>query len=172
VRGAEWAATVKDLRLPRDSAKRALLLALIPGMGAVYNEQYFKAVTYLVVFSTLCVAGDVHPIFGFAAFVFYVFMLFDAYRSAEEIQHLRVKEGGSVSPRPADVTSPVWGALLIVLGLFLTLINFDVISVERFRKLWPVGVILLGLFLVYRSLTGDKTHSSDMDMTERRHNQL
>src|SRR5205809_402536 len=62
ISGAEWAATVKDMRIPADSPKRAALCSLIPGMGAVYNSQYLKALTFFAVFSALVMMGDdVHP---------------------------------------------------------------------------------------------------------------
>lgn len=176
VQGAEWSAAVRDLRIPKDAAKRAALLALIPGMGAVYNGQYFKAVAYLVTFVSLSFAGsEIHGVFRLAAFSFYIFMIFDAYRTAEEIQSLRLRreEVANVG-KPGDLTSPVWGFLLIVLGLFLTMFNFDIITPELFRKLWPLVVILIGLFLVYRGRAADK-HRIEVPKTtseERKENPL
>ncbi|MBI1746500.1 MAG: hypothetical protein HYR55_07920 [Acidobacteria bacterium] len=156
VHGAEWAATVRHLRVPKAVANRAALLAIIPGMGAVYNNQYFKALVYLVIFFALCLAADIHGIFVFAALSFYAFMMVDSYRTAEEIQRQRVQEGDSTLHQTIDVTSPLWGGLVIVLGLILTLSNYINIS-EQIRRLWPLVIILLGLFMVYRSVSGNKT---------------
>ena len=58
VEGAEWAATMKNLRLPADAPKRAALCALIPGMGAVYNSEYMKGITYFAVWAGLVDDGQ------------------------------------------------------------------------------------------------------------------
>lgn len=155
VHGAEWAAAVRHLRPPKDIAKRAALIASIPGMGAVYNNQYFKALIFLIIFFSLAAAGDISPLFIFAALIFYVFMIFDAYRTAESLQRERVEGGTPSAHRSVDMNSPIWGGMLIALGLLLMLshyINFAEVA----RKLWPLVIILFGLFLVYRSLSDSK----------------
>ena len=55
VQGAEWATAVKDLRIPIDSPRRAAVCSVIPGMGAVYNNEYMKALTYFAVFAALVI---------------------------------------------------------------------------------------------------------------------
>ena len=96
VRGAEWALTIKDLRLPTDAPKRAALCALIPGLGAVYNSEYMKAITYFAVWSALAALGSrVSSIFGFGAFVFLIFTMFDAYRIAEAKLRNRLESHGT-----------------------------------------------------------------------------
>ncbi len=162
IKGAEWSSAVRDLRSPKESAKRAALLAFIPGMGAIYNGQYLKAVAFLVTFFSLSYAGsEIHCVFGWGAFCFYVFMIFDAYQTAEVIQRQRIKGEASGSRIPADMTSPVWGFLLIVLGLLLTLANFEIITAERFRKFWPLVVIIIGLYLIYRGLSSGKSEANE-----------
>ncbi len=94
VQGAEWAATVKGLKLPSDSPKRAAFCAIIPGMGAVYNGEYMKAITYFAVFAALSMMGDrVNGVFGFGAFVFVLFTMFDAYRTAEAKARRKIQAG-------------------------------------------------------------------------------
>jgi TM2 domain-containing membrane protein YozV len=61
----------------------ATLLGFIPGVGAMYNGQYVKALVHVLVFAVLiALAGD-HGIFGLfiAAWVFY--QVFDAHQTAK-----------------------------------------------------------------------------------------
>lgn len=58
------------------------LLGFIPGVGAMYNGQYAKAIAHVVIFAVLASLGDKSGIFGIlvAAWVFY--QVFDAYQTA------------------------------------------------------------------------------------------
>ncbi|NWG14363.1 MAG: hypothetical protein HXY20_12605 [Acidobacteria bacterium] len=150
VQGAEWATAVKDLRIPADSPKRAAVCSLIPGMGAVYNNEYMKALTYFAVFAALVIMGDrIHGIFGFAAFAFIVFTMFDSYRSAEARARARL-EGGPVPGNTRDRTPFAWGVFLVLLGVLFLLQN--IIPYYFLNRLWPVVFILLGGYLVWRSV--------------------
>jgi hypothetical protein len=151
VRGAEWASAVKDLRIPTDAPKRAAALSLIPGMGAVYNGEYQKAITQFAIFAALVVMGDnVNGVFGFGAFVFLIFTMFDSYRAAEA--HLRMRlESKTVKESPAkDRTVAAWGIILIILGVLFLAKNF--IHYDFLHRLWPLAFIALGAYIVYRSL--------------------
>lgn len=159
VRGAEWAATMKDLRVPVDSPKRAACCALIPGMGAVYNNEYGKAITYFAVFAALVVMGDrVHGVFGLGSSVFLVFTMFEAYRTAEAKARARM-EGLQVpadSQGARDRSVAGWGILLIVLGFALLLQNY--LPYHFLSRLWPLAFIFLGGYLVYESVR-DRGHN-------------
>ena len=156
VEGAEWAATVKGLKLPSDAPKRAAVCAVIPGLGAVYNGEYTKAITYFAVFAALSVMGTrVSGVFGFGAFVFVLFTMFDGYRSAEAIARKRVQSGfDPETPAGQDKTIVGWGVLLIALGVIFLLHNifFYYFSWRFLNQFWPVVFILLGAFLVYRAI--------------------
>jgi hypothetical protein len=159
VRGAEWAATVKDLRSPTDAPKRAAALSLIPGMGAVYNGEYQKAITQFAIFAALAIMGDnVHGVFGFGAFVFLIFTLFDSYRSAEANLRTRL-DSGPVQETPAkDRTVAAWGIILIVLGVLFLAKNF--IRYDFLHRMWPLAFIALGAYVVYRSLRDREEESA------------
>jgi TM2 domain-containing membrane protein YozV len=60
----------------------AAVLGLIPGVGAMYNGQFFKGFIHVVVFAVLISITDRYPIFGLfiAAWVFY--QSFEAYHTA------------------------------------------------------------------------------------------
>ncbi len=61
----------------------ATVLGFIPGVGAMYNGQFVKALVHVLVFVILIGITDNHPIFGLfiAAWVFY--QVFDAHQTAK-----------------------------------------------------------------------------------------
>jgi Domain of unknown function (DUF5668)/B-box zinc finger len=61
----------------------ATVLGFIPGVGAMYNGQFVKALVHVLVFVILIGITDNHPIFGLfiAAWIFY--QVFDAHQTAK-----------------------------------------------------------------------------------------
>jgi hypothetical protein len=164
VQGAEWAATVKGLKLPSDAPKRAAICAIIPGMGAVYNTEYTKAITYFAVFAALAMMGDrVNGIFGFGSFVFVIFTMFDAYRTAEAKARRRLQPGFAEEPPHQDRTIIGWGIFLIILGVLFLLQN--VIPYYFLNRLWPLVFVLLGAYLVYRAIHSREKQVRDSEST-------
>src|SRR5277367_4273815 len=105
----------------------AFVLGLFPGLGAVYNGEYNKALIHIVVFAAMIVGlnsdiGDgATTALGFllAGFVFY--MAFDAMRTA------RARLDGAPTPDPLESWSknrPIGPMILIALGAFFLLKNF------------------------------------------------
>ena len=71
------------------------LLGLIPGVGAMYNEQFAKGIVHLVVFATLVsLANDVNGIFGIFIAGWVLYMAFEAYHTA------RARRDGTPLPNP------------------------------------------------------------------------
>jgi hypothetical protein len=161
VQGAEWVATFKGLRLPTDAPKRAALWALIPGMGAVYNNEYLKAITYFAVFASLCIMSDnVNGVFGFGAFVFYIFTIFDSYRTAEAITRRQLEAGPNAAGSPVqDRSNAAWGIVLIILGILFLLQN--IIPYHFLNRMWPLIFIMLGAYLVYRAMQDREARRKD-----------
>jgi hypothetical protein len=159
IQGAEWAATIKGLKLPTDSPRRAALCAIIPGLGAVYNSEYLKAITYFAVWSALALLGSrVSGIFGFGATVFVLFTMFDAYRSAEAKVRARLNSIPILETARQDKTTVGWGIFLMILGVFFLLEN--VIPFHFLNKLWPLLFVLLGAYLVYRALQNRQSQTA------------
>ena len=156
VAGTEWAAVARGIGMPTDAPRRAGFCALIPGMGAVYNSEYLKALTFFAVFASLVMLGDkVHGIFGFGASVFLVYTIFDSYRSAELRIRKRLEPGKALQdPQERDVTILGWGIFLVILGILFLLQN--IIPYYFLDRLWPLLFILLGVYLVYRALKPGK----------------
>jgi hypothetical protein len=159
IKGAEWVAAIRDLRVPADSPKRAALCSVIPGMGAVYNNEYLKAITFFAVFACLVMMADsFHGIFGFGAFAFLIFTMFDSYRSAEAKALARIEAASEVKEVNPDKTVIGWGIFLMLLGVIFLLQN--IIPYHFLNRLWPLVFIFLGGYLVWRYMRDDQTKVS------------
>ncbi|MFH1965282.1 MAG: DUF5668 domain-containing protein [Acidobacteriota bacterium] len=130
-------------------AAKAALCGLIPGVGAVYNQDYMKAVVHLAAFSSLCIFTEANGIFGLLAFVFYVFTIFDAYRSALDPQKKREFSSDQIN-------MPLWGVVLIILGVVFLLDSLDAISIRAITKFWPLGLVFLGCYMVFQYFISGK----------------
>jgi hypothetical protein len=154
------------------------LLGLIPGVGAIYNAEYFKAALHLIIFATLVTLADSGPgsfdgrfdggragetIFGFLAFGFYVYMPFEAYYTAKKRKLAR--EGINLIT-PFDQLNEqlglsgnfdLWGgAVLVGLGVLFLLDNFNLVSLASVKRFWPLLLVLVGFFLIRRFQAGKK----------------
>ena len=159
VEGAEWASTIKGLRLPSDSPRRAAICAIIPGLGAVYNSEYLKAVTYFAVWAALIMmGGQVNGVFIFGSFVFVLYTMFDAYRCAEAMVRKRLKPDEATDAlQKHDKTIIGWGIILIILGGIFLLHN--IIPYDFLQHIWPLVFILMGAYLVYRAMENRNARS-------------
>ncbi len=138
----------------------ALILGLIPGVGAIYNGQYAKGMVHAVVFGLLVSSipnthnGGLQALLGImiAAWVFY--MAFEAFHTARKRRYgVRVEEfSNELGFRPGGSRFPAGAVLLIGLGFLLLLDTTDIISIDEFGKYWPLGLILLGVYLLYGRL--------------------
>ncbi|HKT50867.1 MAG TPA: DUF5668 domain-containing protein [Candidatus Angelobacter sp.] len=62
----------------------AMLLGFVPGVGAMYNGQFMKALIHVVIFIMLVVAtSNVSTIFLLLVFFWEFYMAFDAYKTAQ-----------------------------------------------------------------------------------------
>ena len=131
----------------------ALCLGFIPGLGAVYNGEYMKALLYVVIFAGLATAsssGRGEPFFGILTAVFYFYMVIDSYRVA------RARRLGQVPVNPAATwmnDKAIGPIILIVLGVvFLLDQHFDIW--DRIDDYWPLLLIALGVVMLWKRLGG------------------
>jgi len=70
------------------STKVAVLLGMIPGVGALYNAEYKKAAVHVVVFATLSALqkafddGAMESFFSYLSMGFWAYMVFDSWHTA------------------------------------------------------------------------------------------
>jgi hypothetical protein len=129
----------------------ALALGFIPGLGAVYNGEYVKALIHVLAFGGLIgmqttdIPVALHVILAISLGCFYFYMPIEAYRTA------KAHRGEDVQALPgglAERDRPVGAVILIALGVLFLLANFHVLDRDWFSKAWPAGLILLGIWIM------------------------
>jgi hypothetical protein len=137
----------------------ALALGFIPGLGAVYNGEYLKALIHVIIFGGLIAAqthhempGGYHVFLGIALVAFFFYMPVEAYRTA------KAREIGE--PAPPDLIEgeghkPIGAIILIALGVFFLLENFGWLERDWLDKVWPIALIGLGVWLLTERMKRD-----------------
>jgi hypothetical protein len=131
---------------------RATLCAVIPGLGAVYNRQNFKAVFHflgVVGLSQLAAAADIE-LFGIGAAVFYLYSMIDANRTARAIAQ-------GVDPREDEVRlrwmfskyRGAWGVALLGGAALIAASTLIALPLGlRPAHLWALVLFATGLYLI------------------------
>ncbi len=132
----------------------AFVLGLFPGLGAVYNGEYNKALIHVVIFAALIfgLANSDEMSDGLvvllslllAGFVFY--MAFDSMRVAQ------AKSTGQTISDPLNEVSknlPLGPIILIGIGALLLLSNFRIFQLLHLSlgRLWPLILIAAGVLM-------------------------
>jgi hypothetical protein len=143
-------------------AVAGILAGFFPfGVGAVYCAQYAKGLAHLLIFVILIFgssrAGSGEWIFALAMAFFYVFQIIDAVRTAKALQMgepvpdpLGVSQvfGGNIDK--TDVAKiPIGAVVLIGLGVLFLLHTMGLWEFG-FERFWPLIIIALGVFMLYR----------------------
>jgi hypothetical protein len=142
---------------PSVSPGLGFLLGLIPGVGAIYNGQYAKGIVHVLILGFLFAivnndgANGLEPVFGLLIPVFWFYMAFEAYHTAQRrMRGEPVDEFSSlIKLGPKAGQYPVLPVTLIVLGVLFLLNNLDLLRISAVFKFWPVLLIAAGVFLLY-----------------------
>jgi len=129
----------------------ALLLGLIPGLGAAYNGQPVKALVHFVITAGLWTLADVfhntlEVTCALASFAVYVYSLYDAFRSAQ-----RQRNGANLTEEDEQLRqfmrarTNLWGGLLVAIGALTTL---HIIFPTQTRRFWPLLLVAAGIYLL------------------------
>jgi TM2 domain-containing membrane protein YozV len=142
---------------PRNPALAFILGFLFPGLGAVYNGQYNKALIHIVVFATLVLGlssdmdGGMKAVMGIMLGGFIFYMAFDAMQTAQ------AQRRGEVSADPLQTWSkgqPIGPIILIGAGVLFLLYNFDIFPFYRIERFWPLILIAVGVLMFKNRLAG------------------
>jgi len=154
----------------------AATLGMVPGLGAVYNGQYIKALIHVVVFAMLIAIcnganGSAQVFFGLMIPAWILYMMIDAYVCAKARLEGRPMPDyiGSSTPAvavprgapPASVPSNariVGPLILIGIGFLFLLHNFDLFDLDRlFDRWWPMILIFAGAGLAWRQMNARRS---------------
>lgn len=137
---------------PGSNAGVAFLLGFIPGLGAIYNGEYNKAIMHVVVFGAIIfgLSSDLGE--GITGILVTMLVAFIFYMAIDSMRTVRARQTGETVADPFAS----WGDqkslgpfILIGLGGLLLLNNFHVF--ERIGNIfWPVVLIGIG-FLMLRN---------------------
>ncbi len=130
----------------------AAFLAIFPGMGAIYNGNLLKGITYMLIFAVLIVltsnAQDSDEVvFGLMIAGFYIFQIIDSYNEASKINQNNLPEESR--PSAKEDLSLFSAIVVLVIGIIFQMANFDLLTYRQLTRLWPLALIAFGIKIVF-----------------------
>jgi len=130
----------------------AAFLAIFPGMGAIYNGNLLKGITYILIFAVLIVLTD-HAqdpdsvVFGLMIAGFYIFQIIDSYNEASRLNKGGLSESGQAEGK--EDLSLFSAIAVLIIGALFQLVNFDLLTFRQVTRLWPLALIAFGIKIVF-----------------------
>jgi TM2 domain-containing membrane protein YozV len=141
----------------------AFLLGLVPGLGAIYNGEYNKALIHIVVFAAIIVGLSSDIGSGGAVALSFVLVGFIFYMAIDAMRTVKARNAGQVTPDPLESWSkskPVGPMILIAVGALFLLNNFGFFDYFRVRQLfWPLVLIGVGVLMLRNRVGGQSGKS-------------
>lgn len=134
------------------SPSLAAFLSIFPGMGAIYNGNFLKGITYMLLFAVLIVltnnAGEPDSVvFGLMIAGFYIFQIIDSYNEAGRINEKTLcAEETAAGSEDLSLFSAV---VVLLIGIVFQLANFDILTYRQVTRLWPLVLIAFGIKIVF-----------------------
>ncbi len=160
----------------RKSPLLALILSGMPGLGQIYVGYYHQGFVNMLVCGTVIfllnatgrhyggAADGVEPFLGFFLAFYWLYNMLDAFRRATFYNHSLAGLGPVEFPEdmhlPKAHGSLAGGVGLILVGLLLFANTAFGVSLDWLEQWWPMGLVLLGAWLVYGSVTGEKRRAA------------
>jgi Domain of unknown function (DUF5668)/B-box zinc finger len=136
----------------------AFLLGLIPGLGAIYNGEYNKALLHIIIFAGIILGISLDLGDGAEAVLICALVVFPFYMAIDAVRTLKAKQTGVTYQDPIEnwTKQKAFGPiLLIALGALFLLRNFGVFDLFRMRELFfPIILIGLGVWLLRNRIGG------------------
>jgi hypothetical protein len=133
----------------------AAALGLIPGLGAVYNGEYTKAIIHVAVWGGLFAIGLTGALGDLSALVWIAFGLVPIYMSLDGYRVARERRAGGGEPADAAPGNRPMGAFVLIgLGVLALLGNFGLIRGEWIERGWPLILIGIGAWLLVKRSRG------------------
>ena len=134
----------------------AACLSFVPGLGAVYNGEYQKAIVFILIFAGAIAlvdsGGDAEVFFALLIPAFFFYTIMDSYKVA------KARSLGAAAPPQFDWELPDWGdgkaapiGPLILIGIggifFLNNVLPFHLHIGRF---WPLLLIGFGAYMIWQ----------------------
>lgn len=136
----------------------AFVLGLIPGVGAIYNQQYAKGLFHIIVFGALVTIlerpGVSGPFLGILMTGWYFYMPFEAYHTAQKRQRGEVVDemSGLVNLPQGMKKLPIGPFVLIGIGFVFLLDNLGLLRIDDLLRFWPLLMIAAGVILLMQRI--------------------
>ena len=134
------------------SPKVAGWLSVLPGLGLIYLGEYLKALTVgLLIVGAIQIANHAEP-GGLLVFLSWIGQMVYTVQEAKRLRRRgTVEEPEPPVRRPAEKDSPLWGSILIGVGILFLLDQFEMLDFGYiFERFWPVLIIILGAQILIR----------------------
>lgn len=136
----------------------AFLLGLVPGLGAIYNGEYNKALLHIVIFAGIILGINLDLGNGAQAVLICALIVFPFYMAIDAVRTLKARQTGENYQDPLEnwtKQKAIGPILLIGLGGLFLLNNFGVFEVYRIRELiFPLILIGIGVWLLRNRMGG------------------
>ena len=136
----------------------AFLLGLVPGLGAIYNGEYNKALIHIVVFASIIVglSSDIGD--GATVALAFVLVGFIFYMAIDAMRTVKARNTGEALQDPLESwskTRPVGPLILIAVGALFLLNNCGFFDFFRVRQIfWPLVLIGVGVLMMRNRMGG------------------
>jgi len=131
-------------------------LGWVPGLGAVCNGEYVKALVHVAIFAglvTMNARGADQPLWGLILAAFICYMPIEAFLVARDRS---VKQPATYPEVPRPTRAPVGPIVLIALGVLFLLDNLHVLPFDWiFENGWPVLLIGIGAWMFWKRTRGN-----------------
>lgn len=143
----------------------ALGLGFIPGVGAVYNGEYIKGLIHVLIFGGIiamlnndAISGGMQAMLGVFLGIFCVYMPIEAYMTAKAKLAGQTPPGFFQGAPPAEGMAetqsaqriPTGAIVLIIIGIIFLLGNFGYLDSEYVYRFWPLALIAVGGWLLWK----------------------
>ena len=133
----------------------AFILGFVPGLGAVYNREYTKALIYVAIFAGLVTADSTesqHVLYSLLISFFVLYMPIEALITATHLRDAEAQETRAASPAPSPAAAPPTAAVGTAAPAQPPAAPPVPPSVRQPRLIWPVVLILIGSLFLFDNL--------------------
>ena len=155
---AAYAASAAPAARSGHSPTIAFLLGFVPGLGAVYNGEYNKAIVHIVVFGGIILGMNSDFGEGTHNFLILLLCIFPFYMAIDAVRSAKARVTGEPMADPLANLSQrrsLAPLILIGLGVLFLLDNFHVFDFFRVKQFFvPLLLIGIGFFMLKNRVSG------------------